>query len=157
MVRWPRAWAALSRIVQALPPRSGLRRTLLRRNAVSGRGAWVRGDLELVLVRFASDYRYEPPREWLIPGMPTTYSGHAGLRQWEHDLHEAWEFLDHTPLEIADAGDRLAFRCRIRLRARSSGIELESNLGQVFWLERGLVSRESDFGDWNEALRVLGS
>ena len=84
------------------------------------------------------------------------YRGHAGLREWAADLHEAWEFLDHTPLELVDAGDVLAFLCRIRLRARASGIELDSRLGQVFWVERGLIVRERDFADWDEALRVVG-
>jgi hypothetical protein len=155
-VRWPGAWAALSRALNRLPPRSRLRRALLRQSALSGWGAWVRGDLDLCLVRFAPDYHYDPPREWLIAGMPNVYRGHAGLRQWAADLHEAWEFLDHTPLELVDVGDVIAFLCRIRLRARTSGIELDSRLGQVFWIERGLIVRESDFGDWDEALRVIG-
>jgi ketosteroid isomerase-like protein len=156
VVRWPGAWAALSRALQRLPPRSRLRRALVRRNALSGWGAWVRGDLELCLVRFAPDYRYDPPAEWLIAGMPNVYRGHSGLRQWAADLREAWEFLDHTPLEVVDAGDAIAFLCKIRLRARTSGIELESRLGQVLWIEQGLLVRESDFGDWQQALRVLG-
>jgi hypothetical protein len=88
--------------------------------------------------------------------MPNVYRGHAGLRQWAADLHEAWEFLNHTPLELVDAGDVIAFLCQIRLRARTSGIELDSRLGQVFWIERGLIVRESDFSDWDEALRVIG-
>jgi len=156
MVRWPSAWASLSRVFQVLPPRSRLRRALLRRNALSGWGAWVRGDLDLCLVRFASDYDYDPPGEWLLPGMPTAYRGHEGLHQWAADLHEAWEFLDHTPLEVVDTGDAVAFLCQIRLRARASGIELDSRLGQVFWFERGLIARERDFGDWDAALRLIG-
>jgi ketosteroid isomerase-like protein len=129
---------------------------MLRRTALSGWGAWVRGDLDLCLVRFAPDYHYDPPREWLIAGMPSVYRGHAGLREWSADLREAWEFLDHTPLEIVDAGHVLAFLCQIRLRARVSGIELDTRLGQVFWIERGLIVRERDFSDWDEALRVAG-
>ena len=116
----------------------------------------MRGDLELCVVRFAPDFHYDPPPEWLIAGMPTEYRGHAGLRQWSADLREAWEFVDHTPLEVVDAGDVLAFHCQIRLRARTSGIELDSRLGQVFWVERGLIVRESDFADWDEALRAAG-
>jgi hypothetical protein len=156
MVRWPAVWAAGSRAVQTLPPRSRVRSALLRRSALSGWGAWVRGDLDLCLVRFAPDYHYDPPGEWLIPGMPSVYRGHAGLRQWAADLHEAWEFLDHTPLELVDAGGAFAFLCHIRLRARASRIELDTRLGQVFWIERGLIVRESDFANWDEALRVLG-
>jgi ketosteroid isomerase-like protein len=156
MVRWPGLWVALSRALQALPPRSRLRRALLRRNALSGWGAWVRGDLDLCLVRFAPDYQYDAPQEWLIAGMPSVYRGHAGLREWSAELREAWEFLDHTPLELVDAGDVMAFLCKIRLRARVSGIEIDSRLGQVLWIQRGLIVRERDFSDWDEALRVVG-
>jgi hypothetical protein len=138
-----------------LPPRSRLRRALLRRNALSGWGAWVRGDLDLCVVRFAPDWHYDAPREWLIAGMSGVYRGHAGLREWSADLREAWEFVDHMPLEVVDAGDVFAFLCRIRLRARTSGIEIDSRLGQVFWIERGLIVRERDFSDWDEALRMV--
>jgi ketosteroid isomerase-like protein len=156
MVRLPSAYAAVARAVNRLPPRSRLRRAVLRRNALSGWGAWVRGDLDLCVVRFAPDWHYDAPREWLIAGMPGVYRGHAGLREWSADLREAWEFLDHTPLEVIDAGDVIAFLCRIRLRARTSGIEIDSRLGQVFWIERGLVVRERDFADWGVALRAAG-
>jgi hypothetical protein len=156
MVRWPGGWTALARALQLLPPRSRLRRALLRRNALSGWGAWVRGDLDLCVVRFAPDYHYDAPPEWLIAGMASVYRGHPGLREWSADLREAWEFLDHTPLEVVDAGDVIAFLCKIRLRARVSGIEIDSRLGQVFWIERGLIVRERDFSDWDEALRVVG-
>jgi ketosteroid isomerase-like protein len=156
MVRWPRAWSALSRTILRLPPRSRLRRAAVTLGAVSGWGAWVRGDLDVCVVRFAPNYDYDPPAEWLLAGMPSHYRGHAGLRQWAADLHEAWEFLDHTPLELIDAGDMFVFRCHVHLRARASGIEFESQLGQVFWLDRGRIGRERDFTDWDEALRAAG-
>ena len=157
LVRWPGLWPVFARAAQILPPRSRLRRAGLRRAALSGWGAWVRGDLDLCLVRFSPDFHYEPPREWLIAGMPSAYRGHAGLREWSADLREAWEFLDHLPLEVVDSGDVLAFLCRIRLRARSSGIEIDTRLGQIFWSERGLIARERDFSDWDEARARLES
>jgi hypothetical protein len=42
------------------------------------------------------------------------------------------------------------------LRARGSGIEFDSNFGFVIWIERGLVVREADFADWQEAIRSAG-
>ena len=156
IVRWPSLYTALARTIQRLPPRSRVRRALFLRNALSGWGAWVRGDLDLCAVRFGPNWHYEPPQEWLITGMPSVYHGHEGLRQWFADLREAWEFRDHTPLEVVDAGDVLAFLCRVRLRARTTGIEMDWRLGQVFWLEGGLIVREQDFADWDEALRVIG-
>ena len=155
-VRWPGAWPALARAGLALPPRSRLRRAGVRRAALLGWGAWVRGDLDAVLVRFSPDFHYEPPPEWLAAGMRSVYRGHEGLREWSVDLREAWEWIDHTPLEVVDGGDVIAFLCKIRLRARTSGIELDTRLGQVLWSEQGLVVRERDFSDWDEALRVAG-
>ena len=88
--------------------------------------------------------------------MPEVYRGHAGLRQWSADLREAWKFVDHTPLEVVHSGDVPAFLCKIRLRARVSGIELDSQPGQVFWVEPGLIVREHDFSDWDEVLSAVG-
>ena len=155
-VRWPGAWPALARAIQALPARSRLRRAALRRAALSGWGAWARGDLDLCLVRFAPDYHFEPPREWLAAGMRSAYRGHAGLREWTADMREAWERIDHMPREVVDAGDVLVVLSQLRLRARGSGIVLDSHVGFVFWSERGLIVRERDFSDWDEALRVAG-
>ncbi|MGH2838947.1 MAG: hypothetical protein ACRDJY_11465 [Thermoleophilaceae bacterium] len=36
------------------------------------------------------------------------------------------------------------------------GDELDSRLGQVFWVERGLIVRERDFAEWDDALRLVG-
>lgn len=117
----------------------------------------MRGDLDLCVVRFAPDYRYDPPQEWLAAGMKSVYVGHAGMREWSVDLREAWEWVDHKPIEVVDAGDAIAFLCQIKLRARGSGIELDTRLGQVFWAERGLIVHEHDFSDWDDALRAVGA
>ena len=60
------------------------------------------------------------------------------------------------PARKQHAGNVLAFLCQIRLRARASGIELDSRLGQVFWIERGLIVRESHFINLDETLRAAG-
>jgi ketosteroid isomerase-like protein len=109
-----------------------------------------------MFVRFAPHLQYEPPREWLAAGMRTVYRGHEGLREWAADMREAWEWVDNQPLEVIDAGDVLVFRNQVRLRARGSGIEFDSSFGFVLWIEQGLIVRECDFSDWEEALGVAG-
>jgi ketosteroid isomerase-like protein len=133
-----------------------VRRSLLRRSALSGWGAWLRGDLELVLVRLAPDFRYDPPREWKAAGMQSVYRGHAGLREWTADMREAWEWIDNRPLEVVDAGDVLVFVNHVQLRARGSSVEFDANYGFVISIERGLIVREQDFSDLDEALRAAG-
>jgi ketosteroid isomerase-like protein len=157
LVRWPGLFPLGSKLMQALPARSRLRRAALRRSALSGWGAWLRSDNDLMLVRFAPNCRYEPPPEWQAVGMQGAYHGHAGLLEWSKDMREAWEWLENMPLEIVDAGDPLVFINRIRLRARGSGVEFEYRAGLVLWLEKGLIVRERDFLDADEALREVGA
>jgi ketosteroid isomerase-like protein len=152
--RWPRAWAALSRASSRLPPRSRLRRAGLRRAALSGWSAWARGDLDLMLVRYAPDCQFEPPAEYVSAGMRNAYRGHAGAREQAADLRESWERMDITPCEIVDAGDRFVVLGQVHIRARRSRAEWDSEIGVAYWVERGLIVRECPFFDWDQALRA---
>jgi ketosteroid isomerase-like protein len=138
-----------------LSPRSRARRALLRRGALSGWAAWARGDLELMLMRYAPDCHVEAHRALMAAGMPTSYHGHAEFRDLFADMHEAWERMELIPQEIVDAGNPLVVLGHVHLRARGSGIEFDTPTGSVLWVERGLVVRERDFGDWDEALRAV--
>jgi ketosteroid isomerase-like protein len=155
-VRWPGVSRFLTQRVMRLPPRSRLRRSGLRRGALSGWGAWLRRDFDLMTIRFAPGYTYEPPAEWVAVGMRGAYRGHTGLREWAADMFEAWEWLENRPLEIIDGGGPVVFVNRIRLRARGSGVEFDYRAGLVIWMERGLIVRERDFLDAGEALRAVG-
>jgi ketosteroid isomerase-like protein len=155
-VRWPGAWAALARAGARLPPRSRLRRALVQRTLLSGWKAFVRGDLDLILVRYAPDCHLEPPREWTAAGMRSSYRGHAGWREWAADWFEAWERMELTSLEIVEAGNPVVVLGQVHQRARESGIELDSPYGSVYWAERGLIVRERHFVDLDETLRAAG-
>ena len=155
-VRWPALYAALSRAFMRLPPRSRLRRALTQRGVVRGWGAWARFDVPVVLMRYAPDCRLEPPSALLAAGMPRSYSGHAGVRELSADWREAWERMDVAPEEVIDAGDAVVVLGHSGVRARRSGVELDSPIGSVFWFERGLVVRHRDFTDWDEALHAAG-
>ena len=155
-VRWPGAYAALARAVQLLPPRSRLRRALVRHTVLSGWEAFVRGDLDLILVRYAPECHLEPPHEWTAAGMRSSYRGHAGWREWAADWFEAWERMEMTSLEIVEAANPVVVLGRVHQRARKSGIELDSPYGSVYWTERGLIVRESHFVDLDETLRAAG-
>ena len=155
-VRWPDIYAALSRAVLRLPPRSRLRRALHRRALLSGWASWARGDLDLNLVPFAPDCHTDTLPSLLAVGMRSSYEGHAGRRELAADVREAWERMDTIPQEIVDAGNPFVFLGHIRLRARGSGIEFDTPFGQVLWIERGLIVHERSFADWDVALRVAG-
>jgi ketosteroid isomerase-like protein len=155
-VRWPGAYAVFTRAVNRLPPRSRLRRALLRRAVLSGWATWARGDLDLNLLRFAPDCHTDTLPSLLAVGMRSSYEGHAGRRDLFADLREAWERMDLIPQEIVDAGNPVVLLGHMRLRARGSGVEFDTPFGQVVWIERGLIVRDRSFNNWDEALRAAG-
>jgi hypothetical protein len=94
-------------------------------------------------------------RALVAAGMGNSYHGHA-VREVAADWREAWEGMDLSPQEIVDAGNPVVVLGRFHPRARGSGIEFETPVGQVLWVERGLVVRDRVFNTWDEALRVAG-
>jgi ketosteroid isomerase-like protein len=153
-VRWPGAWAALARAGELLPARSHLRRALVRRTLVTGWNAFARGDLDLLMVRYAPDCHLDPPPEWIAAGMRSSYTGHAGWREWAADWFDAWDRMDLTSLEIVSAGNPVVVLGQLHHRARESGVELDSPYGSVYWTVRGLIVRESHFIDRDETVRA---
>jgi hypothetical protein len=155
-VRWPWTYVALARAVLLLPPRSRLRRATLRRGVLSGWSALARGDLGLVLVRFARDCEFEVGPELVGVGMRTSYHGHAGVREAVADLGEAFERMELTPFEILDASDRIIFLGHLHIRGGGSGVELDVPFAEALWIERGLVVRDNTFFDHIAALGAAG-
>jgi ketosteroid isomerase-like protein len=84
------------------------------------------------------------------------YEAHAGLRELAADLLEAWERFEVTPCEIVDAGNPVVVLGQVHVRGRGSGLELDYRVGGAYWVERGLIVRQRDFADWDEALRAAG-
>jgi ketosteroid isomerase-like protein len=153
MVRWPAAWAALARMLLRLAPKSRLRRALLQRSVLSGWSAWSRGDLDVMLVRYAPDCQLDVPPGFMGVGARSSYRGHTGRREFSDDLRESFPSADPAPLEIVDAGDRLVILGTFHVRG-GSGVELDTPVGSALWFERGRIVRESNFFDWDDALRA---
>jgi ketosteroid isomerase-like protein len=155
-VRWPGVYRRLARAADRLPPRSRLRRALVRRATLSSWATWARGDHESQLVRYAPDYRWEPLDEMVEVGVRSFYEGRAGAGEGAAELREAFDRIEAIPHEIIDGGDVVVVCGRLLMRARRSGIELEYYLACVYWADRGLIVRQRDFSDRDEALRAAG-
>jgi hypothetical protein len=109
-----------------------------------------------MLVRYAPDCQFETDPEWAAMGVRSSYRGHSGAREEAVEIREVFERFDTTPLEAVDAGDRIIILGHVHTRARGSGVELDSQIGSAYWLERGLIVRECQFLEWDAALRAAG-
>jgi hypothetical protein len=156
LVRWPRLYLWFARAFERMPPRSRIRRAFLRRGVHSGWAAWSRGDLDLVLLRYAPDAVLDAIPNMIAAGMPRTYEGHEGIRRLAADWREAWGEIGVVPCEILDFGDCALTYGRGRVQARDLDIQFEYDVYSVVWWERGLIVRHRDFTEREDALRAAG-
>ena len=155
LVRWPWLFVRLARVFERMPPRSRIRRAVLGRGVHSAWGAWSRGDLDLVLVRYAPDVVLDAIPNMIAAGMSRTYEGHEGIRRLSADWGEAWEKMGVVPVEVLDFGHCVLTYGRGQVQARGLDIEFEYDVYSVVWWDRGLIVRHRDFTDREEALRAV--
>jgi ketosteroid isomerase-like protein len=155
LVRWPWLFVRSARAFERMSPRSRIRRALLRRGLRSAWGAWSRGDLDLVLVRYAPDAVLDAIPNMIAAGMSRTYEGHEGIRRLSADWREAWEKMGVAPIEVLDFGDCALTYGRGWVQARGLDIEFEYDVYSVVWWDRGLIVRHRDFTDREDALRAI--
>jgi ketosteroid isomerase-like protein len=104
---------------------------------------------------------WDPEIEWDTSGGPaldisSVYPGIEGARQWCHEWFTAWQALQFE-YELVDAGDRVVVLIDLRMRGRSSGIEVA--LGKHAWVitfRDGLMVRNKLYMSQSEALEAVG-
>jgi ketosteroid isomerase-like protein len=85
-----------------------------------------------------------------------TYEGLDGARQFMRDWLEAWDDWELEVEAFHDAGDQVVAIIRQRGRAKSTGLEVDMHLAQVFTVRDGLQLRMEMYADPAEALAAVG-
>ena len=115
-----------------------------------------RGDFTAV---FAA---YDPEIEWHVLrvaefGFDPVYVGHDGVRTFWRIWLSAWETTSFEYDEFIDAGEHVVVVQSQRMRARTSGIEVEWNsYTQVWTIQDAKVVRMEFFPTRDEALEAVG-
>ena len=117
-----------------------------------------RRDFELILTfNDPHDYEYRPSRAFLPPDMDTVYHGADGYRRFWQLWLDAFENIRWDLEEILDLGDKVLVTARQSGRGSGSGVAVSESWFQLFTFRRGLVLRQEDFVDRDEALRAAGA
>jgi SnoaL-like domain len=96
-----------------------------------------------------------PPRLWCLDTIGV-YRGVEAVRQWWREWFAAWEALQFE-YELVDAGDRVVWLLDVRMRGRSTGIEVP--LGKHAWVatfREGLIVHQKLYMSQSEALKAVG-
>jgi hypothetical protein len=159
-VRFPVLVRVLGSAWSRLPPRSRLRRALLSRFVRQGCEAANRRDFDVLVLPLDPEIEYQTNQNALGGFAPPDILGvHHGLEGYLHNwevLVEGLEDLKLLPEEVIDFGDRLLTAGRMTGHGTSSGIPVRAPLFQVITMRRGLVTRQEDFDDREEAFKAVG-
>jgi len=145
----------LSRGLARLPPSSRVRRLLVTRRVSRAYAAANRGDFDVVLAGMdLGSYEYRPSRDLLPPDLEPVFRGREGYLQLWRYWREAFEDIRWDPEEMLDFGDKVVVTTRQSGHGSGSGVGVSKPVFQVFTLRRGLVIRQEDFLDREEALEA---
>ena len=156
MVRLPFLSRRLAVAFTRLDPRSRIRRGFLRRSVISGYAAFNRHDLDLMLVRYAPDARFEySPGEQTL-GLDGTFVGPDEIRRGIEMLFDGWD-RQEEPFCVIDLGDRVLVLSFARTRGHSSGIQLEQEFSDLITIGHdGLIVHEQAWFSWEQGLVAAG-
>ena len=155
-VRWPGAFALLARAVNRLPPRSRLRRALLRRDVRAAVAAWNRKDLEAVVARVHPQIVYHPRADEPDP------SPHVGRDAYERLVYgfvDSFSEVTFEVLELIDAGDHVIASTVLHAVLRGQGSAsagVRDTYVFVYKLRDGLIVEGWEYRTKQEAFEAGG-
>jgi ketosteroid isomerase-like protein len=108
--------------------------------------AFTRGDMPGVLAQLDENV------EWVTPAMPGlpgsgTKRGHAGVLEFFQAVKEHWEFEAFEPGEFIASGDSVAVEGYYRMKARTTGMLVESRWVMVWRFRDGKCTRFEEYTD----------
>jgi ketosteroid isomerase-like protein len=89
-------------------------------------------------------------------GQQGVYRGHDGIRQYLHDLDDAWEVLAPEVTDTLEIGDLAVLVGRLRYRGKTSGVDTEVPAGWIVRFRNDKVASLRAFQKPEEAFAALG-
>ncbi|MGH2978916.1 MAG: nuclear transport factor 2 family protein [Solirubrobacterales bacterium] len=121
------------------------------------RGIYERGDFDRNPGFFAElahpDVEYVNPSDAVEAG---TRRGVDAVIAALEDTIASFEWMEHKPLELFDAGDQVVASVRFRARGAASGVEVEQNEAHTWTFREGKIVRLEWGRDLNAALEAVG-
>jgi ketosteroid isomerase-like protein len=115
--------------------------------------AYARGDYELTLSYHDPEIEFSQPAQ--EPGAGT-YHGHQGIIRAMTKWVGAWDDYRVEVEELVDSGDHVLAKTRHHGRGKSSGVEVERQIFQLYTLRNGRIVRTRMYYDEAEARKAAG-
>ena len=161
-IRVPPVFRALARLTLKLPRRSRLRQGVIRRSVLQAMGAWMRGDFEFGVIRYAPDaVLVLGDSDRMRLDLEASYRGRDGVSAFLESFQDAFGDLTYEPQWIVDlGGDVFVMLLHQSLRGRASGASVEQVSAHRVEFHDGLIVREEVFfapgHDWTSLAQAVG-
>jgi hypothetical protein len=159
-VRFPALARRLLYLASRLPRRSRLRRWLRLRASLQAVRAANRRDFDVLFLGFDPAINYRAvtagPGGVVVPDLVGHHHGYAGYLHVWRTMLDGFPDMTLEPEELLDLGDHMISTTRLRGHGSGSGVPIDQVLFQVFTLRRGLVVKQEDYADREEALAAVG-
>ena len=117
--------------------------------------AFNRRDVEAVLALWDEEGVWYPVIEATTGAGPSSYHGHAGIRQYFQDLAEFAEESIFEASDVRDLGDQVLCLGRLRMRF-ASGVKLDQEIGAIHTWRNGKCLEGRGYLTHAEALEAAG-
>lgn len=111
-------------------------------------------DVDLLTELATEDFELFPAIGWVVD--VAGYKGLAGIEAFFEEVDNTWEEFRVIAEETRYVGDRVLLLCRIELRGRVTGVEVELPGGIVFDFRAGKLSSARRYLGREEALKAVG-
>jgi ketosteroid isomerase-like protein len=156
-VRFPWLAQGWSRLIVRLSPASRLRQALMLRAIRNGFDAYNRDDLDVCVLIYHPDVKFERSEEHRAVGLEVRFQGLEGYREFAAEWTSGWGEHRFEPRELIDLGDRFLVLTKLIARGEGSGISLTQDHAMLATFDNnGRVIRQHDFLDHAEALAAVG-
>ena len=155
-LQFPSTVGIATRVTWRLPPRSRLRRALLRHVVQVGFDAINRGDFESAFILFHPEGELVTPPTLVELGFDPVYRGRTARFEFQRRWTAEWGEMRFEPHELIDLGDRLLYLGRFHGSGLTSGAGFDSEWGLVHTVSAGRVVREQPFFDQQAAREAAG-
>jgi ketosteroid isomerase-like protein len=161
-VRVPAVFRVLARLTLKLPRHSRLRQSVMRRSVLQAMGAWMRGDFEFGVIRYAPDaVLVIGDSDRMRLDLEASYRGRDGVRIVVQTYQDAFGDWTYEPHWIVDLGDNVfVMLLHQSLRGRASGASVEQVSAHRVEFHDGLIVREEVFfapgRDWTALAQAVG-
>ncbi len=118
-----------------------------------GYAAWLEGGVEAIMPFLDSEIQWSQDPNF--PGAKT-FTGHAGVREWDAWLGESFEERRVEVERIIDCGDSVLALLVVHTRGRGSGAVTQTPVAHLWTLRNGKGVRVQFYLDPAEALRASG-